>query len=55
MVSMVLLTVLSRTRDVIGLTRVNLLEIMVLAFAAIFALHILSFGLSYEYFDRKGV
>ncbi len=55
MVSMVLLVVLSRTRELTGLTRVNLLEIIVLAFAAIFALHILSFALSYEYFERKGV
>ena len=55
MVSMVLLAVLKVTRDVTGLTRVNLLEIMVLAFAAIFVLHIVSFGLSYEYSERKGV
>ena len=55
MVSMVLLAVLKLTRDVTGLTRVNLLEIIVLAFGAIFALHILSFALSYEYFERKGV
>ena len=55
MVSMVLLAVLKVTRDVTGFTRVDFLEMLVIAFAAIFALHILSFALSYEYFERKGV
>ena len=55
LVAFVLLAALVATRTVTGLTRVDFLEMLVIAFAAIFALHILSFALSYEYFDRKGV
>ena len=54
LVSFLLLAVVVETRDITHITPRELLGMLVIACGAIYALHLLSFTISYSYFDARG-